>query len=47
MRFDRAMPQDQIIVLAATDPNDGAVIFEIKGAEDGRMLNELKHCALR
>ena len=43
---DRGVLQDQVVILAPPDPNDGLVVFEINGAEDGSMVNELKHRGL-
>ena len=46
LRFDRGMPQHQVIVLAASGANCRPAIFKIDGAEDSRMVNQLKHVAL-
>src|SRR5258706_6479318 len=46
MRINRRMRKDQVVVLVASDANDGLVIFEVNGAEDRSMVNKFKHRAL-
>ena len=45
--FDRRMPQDQVVIFAATNANDGPIVLEANRAENAGMVNEFKHRALR
>ena len=44
--FNRRVPQNQVIVFAASNPNHRRLIFEMDGAEDGGIVDQLKHGAL-
>ncbi len=48
MRFNRRMPQNEIVIFAAPDSDHASVIFQVDRAENGIMVNQLEHgCRVR